>query len=344
MATIEDIAKKLNISKGTVSKALNGASDVSETLRKNVLETAVELGYSRAMRKKGAKHLCLFIKNMLYAEPNDFGYDIVIGFRKAAEPAGFVVSVIPLDDQTQNHITYDAYMLQNNYAGAFFLGFSLSDIWLGQLQASATPAVLLDNYIKVNPNTCYVGVDSSEGMDLAIAHLKKQGHERIGYLSDTLGSYVNQVRCTAFFQALHKHHLPDEQQLAQTNSYFSECLQKCLPTLLGQAVTAIICSHDLLAHTVMLHCQELGLRVPQDISIIGFDDLPICAYTAPPMTTIRQDRTQIGKSAFYALSSLLAGVPISTLLLHTQLIVRQSSGSAPQQLPHSTPPSEASNP
>lgn len=331
MATIEDIAKKLNISKGTVSKSLNGASDVSETLRKTVLETAVELGYSRAMRKKGAKHLCLFIKNMMYAEPSDFGYDIVIGFRKAAEPAGFVVSVVALDDHTQKHITYDAYMLQNNYAAAFFLGLSLSDVWLEQLKTSTTPTVLLDNYIKANPTTCYVGVDNTECMDLAISHLKKEGHRRIGYLSGTLGSYVNQVRYTAFFQALRKHNLPDGHHLAGNDFYFSECLQKHLPTLLKQNVTAIICSHDLLAHTVMIHCQELGLRVPEDISIIGFDDLPLCAYTVPPMTTIRQDRTQIGKSAFYALSSLLAGVPISTLLLHTQLIVRQSTGQAPAQ-------------
>ncbi len=329
MATIEDIAKKLNISKGTVSKALNGASDVSETLRKTVLETAVELGYSRGMRKKGAKHLCLFIKNMLYTEPEHFGYDIVIGFRKAAEPAGFVVSVVPLDDPTQKHITYDAYMLKNNYAAAFFLGLSLSDIWISQLQTSSTPAVLLDNYIQANPTTCYVGVDNSEGMDLAIAHLKKQGHRCIGYLSGALDSYVNQLRYSAFFAALRKYNLPDGHHLAGNDFFFSECLQKHLPALLKQKVTAIICSHDLLAHTVMIYCQELGLRVPDDISILGFDDLPLCAYTAPPMTSIRQDRTQIGKSAFYALSSLLAGVPISTLLLHTQLIVRQSTGEAP---------------
>ena len=111
MARIEDIANKLNISKGTVSKALNGASDVSETLRKAVLETAVELGYSRSMRKRGAKQLCLFIENMTCEEPSDFGYDIVTGFRKVAEPAGFVVCVIPLNDQIQKSISYDEYML-----------------------------------------------------------------------------------------------------------------------------------------------------------------------------------------------------------------------------------------
>lgn len=330
MATIEDIAKKMQVSKGTVSKALNGAPDVSETLRKAILETAVELGYSRSTRKKGAKRLCLFIENMAYTEPGDFGHDIVVGFRKAAEPAGFLVEVKELDAPTQKHITYDEYMLQNDYVGSFFLGLSFSDVWLHQLQSSHTPAVLLDNYVKANPTTCYVGVDNNEGMDLAIAHLKNSGHRRVGYLSGALGSYVNQVRYSAFFHALRKNHLSDDHSLAGSDYYFSECLQRHLPALLKQGVTAILCSHDLLAHTVMLHCQELGMRIPEDISIIGFDDLPLCAYTTPALTTVRQDRTQLGKSAFYALSSLLAGVPISTLLLHARLMVRQSAGPARQ--------------
>ncbi len=332
MATIQDIAEKLGISKGTVSKALNGAADVSETLRKSILETAVEMGYSRSLHKKDAKKLCVFIENMSCQDPSDFGYDIVVGFRKAAEPSGYVVEVVPLDAATQKQNHYDEYMLQHNYAGAFFLGLSLSDIWLRELQHAHTPAVLLDNYIRANPATCYVGIDNAEGMDLAVAHLRSLGHTRIGYLSGALGAYVNQARYSAFFHALRKYDLPDDHRLAGSDYFFSECLQKHLPALLKQNVTAIICSHDLLAHTVMLHCQELGLRIPQDLSIIGFDDLPLCSYTAPPLTTIRQDRTQLGKSGFYALSSLLAEVPISTLLIHARLILRQSTA-APKETP-----------
>ena len=97
MATMEDIAKKLNISKSTVSKGLSGAPDVSETMRKSILETAVELGYNRTMRRGKATRFVVFIENMAYESPEDFGYDIILGFRKMAEPDGSEV-VIAADE------------------------------------------------------------------------------------------------------------------------------------------------------------------------------------------------------------------------------------------------------
>ena len=79
-----------------------------------------------------------------------------------------------------------------------------------------------------------------------------------------------------------------------------------------------------------IHLDELGIRVPEELSVVGFDDIPLSRYTAPPLTTVRQNRTELGKSAFYALSSLMNDVPISTLLLHAELIVRKSSAQAPE--------------
>ena len=91
MATLEDIAKKVGVSKSTVSKALNGAGDVSQSMRRMVLEAAVELGYSRLRRVDDVPRLAIFITNMNYLTTEDFGYDILVGFRKMAEPSGCVI-------------------------------------------------------------------------------------------------------------------------------------------------------------------------------------------------------------------------------------------------------------
>ena len=129
MATMADIAKNVGVSKGTVSKALNGAPDVSETLRKTLLETAVELGYTRA-RRGAVRTLAVFIENMGCAQPEDFGTDIVTGFRQMAEPAGYEVRVIELNEALQKAAPFDEYMLQEGCLGALLLGLSLEDPWL----------------------------------------------------------------------------------------------------------------------------------------------------------------------------------------------------------------------
>lgn len=327
MATMEDIARQLGISKGTVSKALSGASDVSEMMRKSVLETAVELGYSRTARSSTGKQLCIFIENMAWEKPDDFGRDIVTGFRKMAEPAGFSVEIIPLDHLTQKSMSYDEYMLLNDYMGAFFLGMTLFDPWMHDFETCRTPAVLYDNHAKTNPSITYVGVDNDEGMELAVSRLKALGHQKIGYLSNALGSYIYQARYDSFFRAMRQNNLEAPRSIAGYDALCTaQCLERHFPRLLEKGCTAIICSNDLLAHTVMIHCHELGIRIPDDLSIIGFDDIPLCRYTVPPLSTIRQNRTELGKSAFYALSSQLNQIPISTLLLHAELIQRESIG------------------
>ena len=125
MATMDDIAKRLGVSKGTVSKAFSGAGDVSEAMRRAVLETAVELGYTRALRSCQPTRLCVFIANMSYEHPNDFGWDLVTGFRKLAEPDGCLVELVPLTQELQRQQHYDEYMLLHQFQGAFFLGLLL---------------------------------------------------------------------------------------------------------------------------------------------------------------------------------------------------------------------------
>ena len=207
MTTIQDIADKMGVSKSTVSKALNDAPDISEALRKQVLETAVALGYTKLRRyKKPTKKVCIIIEkeNMRYQEPHHFAYDILVGFRQMAEPAGFDVEIVPVDIKTQRSQHYDVFMLEHDYIGAFVVGFSLSDPWIQDFKISRTPAVLFDNYIVGNPSTAYVGIDNEEGMELAVSYLAGLGHRKIAYLSSSLGARVLQARHAAFLRSMHQ--------------------------------------------------------------------------------------------------------------------------------------------
>ena len=325
MATMDDIAHALGITKGTVSKAFSGADDISESMRKAVLEKAVELGYTRIMRSREVKKICIFIVHMSYENTEDFGHDIVTGFRKIAEPAGYIVDIIKLTDDMQKEHSYDEFMLRENYLGALFLGLSLNDPWIGCFSSCRTPTVLYDNSSHGNPVVTQIGIDNSEGMRLAVGYLKELGHQRIGYMSSELKSFVYQQRYHAYFDAMEEYGLKTDSSLTASALQASECIKKHMPRLISQGCTAIICSHDLLALGAMIYCEEHGIGVPDDISFISFDDIPLARYTSPPLTTIRQNRTELGKSAFYALTSQMNSVPISTLLLHAQLIKRESA-------------------
>ena len=331
MATLEDIARSLGVSKSTVSKALSGAPDVSEAMRTAALEKAVELGYSRVNRSNEAPRIAVFIINMEYTRPDDFGYEIIMGFRQAAEPSGYQVEIVPLTLSIQDEYHYDEYMMLNNYVGAVFLGMCLLDPWIHEFETCRTPTVLYDNSDCCNPNVASVGVNNAEGIELAINHLRSLGHEKIGYLSSALESYVYQQRYNAFSQVMHRLGLVADDSVMGNAYQVSKCVSTHLPRLLKNGCTAIICSHDFLAHGVMVHCLELGLRIPDDISVIGFDDIPLCSFTTPPMTSVRQNRTALGKSAFFALFSHLNGVNLSTHLLHAELIQRKSCSRLPDK-------------
>ena len=115
--------------------------------------------------------------------------------------------------------------------------------------------------------------------------------------------------------------------------FVNDSTRKYIPKLVDEGVTAILFSHDIRAISAITECDDRGIRIPDDVSIVGFDDLPMTAHTLPSLTTIRQDRVAIGKCGFYALSCLLNQVAIGSILLRATLIVRDSTGPAPSHSP-----------
>lgn len=325
MVTLNDIAARLGISKSTVSKGLSNASDVSEELRRKILETAAEMGYTS---RRGAKKLCIFIENMEYEDPNQFGYDLIAGFMDMARPEGWTVDVVPLSEEYQRTATYQETMAQGGWRGAFLLGFSLVDPWMEEFRTARIPTVLYDNYIKENPYMASVGCDSKGGLEAAVQHLYSLGHRRIGLLSGPLDSYVVKERYNAFLDAMKKCGLEADEELIGVGYFVAESTRKYLPKLIEKGATAILCSDDSRAVAAYTECVDRRVRVPQDVSIIGFDDLPITAYMNPALTTVRQDRLALGKCGYYALHCLLNSMDIHSIVLRAPLVVRGSTGPA----------------
>ena len=282
------------------------------------------------MKKQEHKKLCIFIENMDYETVDQFGYDIILGFKQAAFRDKWSVSVIPITPLFQTAEKYDTYMLKHGFSGAFLVGFALHDDWMSQLSSTTIPTALFDNYIKKNPNVGYVGTDNFEGIDYAVEHLFHLGHRKIAFLNGSLYSMVSDQRKQAFLDSMEAHGLPVEKELLAHGYYVADSAKDHVPSFLEHGATAIMCGNDLIASGVILECVRKGRRVPEDISVVGFDDIPVSANLTPPLTTIRQDRLELGKSGYYTLHSLIHKVSVSKSLLRAQLVRRESTAPAPE--------------
>jgi LacI family transcriptional regulator len=330
MVTIKDIAKRLDVAPSTVSKGLNNANDISPELKQLVLDTAIEMGYvTKKMKKETRKKLAVFVENMEYSKHDDFGFDIVLGFRQAALRENWDVVIVPISILEQLSEPYDRYMVKNGYHGGFFMGFALKDPWIKQLSNTTIPTVLLDNYIKGNPVVGYVGTDSFEGIDLAIEHLISLGHTRIALLNGSKHSMVTDNRYEAYVASMQAHGLKVDENLIAYGHYVEDSAKYHLQRLIENGATAIICGNDLLAVGVLKECDKMGVMIPRDLSVIGYDNLPISKEMS--LTTINQDRINLGRCSYAALYWLIAKVPISKSLLRPEFVHRTTTGKIQQE-------------
>lgn len=332
MVSIKDIANHLGISVSTVSKGLNNATDISDETKQRVIEAAIELGYTlkrknilRNQSDNFERKVCVYIENMDYENRDQFGYDLINGFKQAATLKNWAVDVIPSNLNAQTRNEYDKFMLMNQYSGAFMIGFSMHSDYSVQFGKTRIPTVLFDNYIPNNPKVGYVGTDGNEGISLAVNHLFELGHTKIAFLNGAKNSKVSNEHTEAFTRAMKEHDLYVDPHLLESGYYVPDCAKYHVPKFLDYGATAIICASDLIATGAISEVQKRGLKVPEDISIIGFDDLPLCLNITPQLTTIRQDRLNLGKNAVNVLDSLINNIPVSKSILRAELIVRDST-------------------
>lgn len=322
--TIQDIANRLGISKSTVSKAISGATDISEATRESIMLTANEMGYRLDPEKMTRqKNAAVLVYGIHYGSTEQFGYEIIAGIQAAAIENGMGISVIPVTFEQVNSGDYDRLVIDRGFEGIFFLGFTPHSEFIKRTKGKSIPMVVLDNYID-SPLVARVGCDSAGGIRQAVTYLSGKGHTRIGFLGGEADSIVTEERKAAFADTVEKLSLDTDKGLIKYGHFSGKGTKKQVLELAKAGATAIVCISDLLAATAVKELTKAGYRVPEDISITGYDNLPISLYCVPPLTTVEQNRMHIGKTAFYTLTQIKSGIHISSVTLHTTLIERES--------------------
>jgi LacI family transcriptional regulator/LacI family repressor for deo operon, udp, cdd, tsx, nupC, and nupG len=195
------------------------------------------------------------------------------------------------------------------------------------------PTVLINSQAESEVNVLHwVSIDDRMGAQLAVEHLLKLGHRSVGYLGISARPRSNRHRLLGYQSALAAAGVPcrDEWVVIAPGSEASQeedvaAGQSSLPRLLDAGVTATFCYNDMTAIGVLMACRELGIAVPQEISVIGFDDITMASYVTPPLTTIQQPKVQLGRLATQVVLDLLNNHPGCNHMLSPTLILRAST-------------------
>lgn len=289
-----------------------------------ILNTAVEMGYAnRRVQKSGLRKMCIFAEEESFQSEDQFGYDLAMGFRVAAAQNGWQVSTSSHRLILDSPDPVDTFMLRHDFASGFFIKRHFSPNYLKSLTNTAFPLVLFEGEVD-NPWVGSVGNDHSRGILMAVEHLYRLGHRRIAMFNSGREYSLTQHREMAYRAALNAFHLEFDKSLLVY--YDNEgSIRPAIDQLLENGATAVLCAGNCISTSAMSQLLELGRRVPEEISILGFDDCPRARIRNYPLTTIRQDSFALGKAAFYMLEGLRNEIPMQNLVLRPNLVIQEST-------------------
>ncbi|MHB1066979.1 MAG: LacI family DNA-binding transcriptional regulator [Candidatus Nanopelagicales bacterium] len=334
-ARLSDIAEQAGVSEATVSRVLNDRPGVSSTTRQAVLTALDVLGYERPLRLRGRSGLV----GLVVPELENPIFPV---FAQVMETLLAQQGYTPvLCTQTPGGVTEDEYvdlLLDRGVAGIIFVSGLHADSTADvsrycALVERGLPIVLVNGYAP-GVDAPFISDDDAAAMDLAVAHLTSMGHRRIGLAVGPI-RFVPVVRKRAAFVAAMVRLTGIDEQEAEglvSHSLFAvEGGQAAAHHLLGLGVTAIVCGSDLMALGAIRTVRQRGLRTPEDVSVVGYDDSRLIAFTDPPLTTVRQAVTAMGTAAVQALVDAINGTPAprDEFVFRPELVVRSSTGPAP---------------
>ncbi|SKA78626.1 transcriptional regulator, LacI family [Caloramator quimbayensis] len=330
--TIKDVAKKAGVSVSTVSRAFNNYSDINPETRENILKIAQELNYKPNIVAKSLSSNRNFRLGMIVEDYNITGmlnplvFQIMMSFKSTADKLGYEVVLLSTNTDTQKSVKLSTIYSQKQFDGAFIMGLKLSDDYYRELIEFNHPCVLYDIYIN-NPNVGCVGVDNTKGSFLAVEHLINLGHKKIAMINGHKDAFVSYERLDGYMLALNRYALPVDKSLIYYADFTDQGAAAAVEELLirHKDITAIFCASDLMAIGAINALNNRGYSVPDDISIVGFDDLYLAQLSNPKLTTIKQDAQAIGESVANLLINLISEQRIGRVVIQPEIVIREST-------------------
>lgn len=327
--SIKDIARLAHVSHSTVSRALQNSRLVNPETAEKIRRVARESGYrasavARGLVMKRTRTIGLVVTTI--ADP--FACEVVSGIEQAANDHGYSVFLADSNADPEREQKVVQELAERRVDGIVVTSSRVGALYLPLLSEMRVPIVLVNNQ---HPGEFVhsVMIANLEGSREAARHLIELGHRRIAYLGDQFGYQSDTERFEGYREALEAAGIPLQPELAVHGDGKPEEANSAMGKLLALAEppTAVCCYNDMSALGAMQAIHQHGLRVPEDISLVGFDDLFIASYTQPPLTTVRQPMRKMGLLAMESLFQLMSGEGTEIRIkVQPELIVRGSTG------------------
>ena len=331
---IRDVAKHARVSIATVSRTINRVPTVDKQLAERVWKAIGELNYfpntqARALVSGHTRLLGLLVSEIT----NPFFPELIEGFEEIAVAHGYEILIGSTNYDLARMTTCIRRMLERHVEGVAVMTFGIEQPLLEELSSRDIPMVFVDAG-PPSPLVRTLVVDYRKGIHEGVQHLAALGHRNIAFISGPLRQGSAQSRKIAFIESMEEIGVhPNPEWLIEGDHTLEggvHAMQHLLS--LSEQPTAVMCSNDMTAIGALRILTRAGLKVPQDMSVIGFDDIHLAEFVYPPLTTVRMSRKDLARGAFESLRSVAENVEPSQerhLTIPTRLIVRQSTGYPP---------------
>lgn len=335
MVSIKDIAKLTGFSVTTVSRALNDHDDVSKQTKAIIHKAARENNYApnilaKSLVNKQSKTFGFITSNFSETTLMDsFAFRVFMNCVNRANELGYEIVLIHYKASIHNMKSFNQIISERNLEGAIIQGFDEDDPFCEEAAMSSIPAVFID-VEKNNNSTTYVSSDIKKAVEVGFSYLLSLGHESICFIHGTQESWITKKWLFEVNRFRSENASKFTNFILLNGAYASETTRKNIESIYSkkenQQLTAIFAASDVMAIGAMKGVANCGLTVPQDVSILGYDNIVLAEYITPTLTTISQNLAGVASKSVDYLFELTKGEQVKPGILDVELIERESVG------------------